>query len=53
MIVYYTIYDGYFVVVEKDKICAYEGKALLPRKVVNWLKTNKPIEKHAFYYDIL
>lgn len=52
MKVYYTIYDGWFIVIEKNKTHAYEGEALLPKRVVNWLKTNKPIEKHAFYYEI-
>ncbi|MBO7733890.1 MAG: hypothetical protein J6S67_15105 [Methanobrevibacter sp.] len=52
MKVYYTIYDGWYIVIEKNKTHAYEGEALLPKRVVNWLKTNKPIEKHAFYYEI-
>ena len=52
MKVYYTKYDGFFVVIEKNKVCVYEGKALLPKRVVKWLETHKPIEVHAFCDDV-
>lgn len=53
MKVYYTVYDGFYVVVTKNRISFYEGEALLPKKVLKWLESNKPIQRYSFYYEIM
>lgn len=53
MRVYYTTYDGFYVVVENENTEAFEGELLLPKRVREWLKTNKPVEIKAFYKDAI
>lgn len=53
MNVYHTKYDGYYIVVKNGKIAAYEGLALCPVRVQNWLKKNKPIELAQFHNDAI
>lgn len=53
MRVYYTIYDGFYVVVENGNTEAFEGELLLPKRVRDWLKTNKPVGIKAFYKDAI
>lgn len=53
MRVYHTTYDGYYITVKDRKINVYEGNALLPVRVQNWLKKNKPIELNNFHHDAI
>ncbi len=53
MKVYYTTYDGYYVVVEGKETCAYEGIKLCPNKVKKWLEQKEPIEIHDFHMDAI
>ena len=48
-----TIYDGYFNVYTDKMIYKFEGKALVPKKVLNWMteNPNKCKQVNAFHFD--
>lgn len=53
MKVYKTLYDGFYVSIDKGKICAYEGLALCPPKVKKWIEKNKAIEINYFQHEAI
>ena len=49
-----TVYDGFYTVFTDKMIYKFEGKSLVPKKVLNWMSenTNKCYTVNAFHFDL-